>query len=59
VVKLGASNLFGLVPFFDKDVPAAEKLDRALKNDVYMVFGGPRVGRLGYLQLIYELDKRR
>ena len=29
-----------------------------LNNDVYMVYGGPRVGRLAYLQLIYELDKR-
>lgn len=58
-VKVGASNLFGLVPFFDDAVPADEKLDRALDNAVYMVYGGPRVGRLAYVQLIYELDKRR
>ncbi len=57
-VKLGASNLFGLVPLFDPAVPGGERFDRALDNRVLMVFGGPYVGRLGYLQLIYELDKR-
>ncbi len=57
-VKVGASNLFGLVPLFDDAVPDAERLDRALDNAVYLVFGGPRVGRLAYVQLVYELNKR-
>lgn len=57
-VKLGASNLFGLVPLFDDAEPGRERLDRVLDNRVRMVFGGPYVGRLAYLQLIYELDKR-
>jgi iron complex outermembrane receptor protein len=57
-VKLGASNLFGLVPLFDPNVPDGERLERAWRNDVLMVFGGPFIGRLAYLQLIYELDKR-
>ena len=57
-VKVGASNLFGIVPLFDPAVDDADKLDRALNNNVYMVYGGPRVGRLAYVQLIYELDKR-
>lgn len=57
-VKLGTSNLFGLVPLFDPDVPSSERLERAWNNDVLMVFGGPFIGRLAYLQLIYELDKR-
>lgn len=56
--KLGASNLFGLVPFFDSAVPESERSERAFNNDVYLVYGGPRVGRLAYLQLVYELDKR-
>ena len=56
-VKIGASNLFGVVPFFDEAVPDDDRLDRALNNDVYLVFGGPRVGRLAYVQLSYELDK--
>ena len=57
-VKLGASNLFGVVPFFDEAVPDDERMERALNNDVYLVFGGPRVGRLAYIQLAYELIKR-
>jgi outer membrane receptor protein involved in Fe transport len=57
-VKLGASNLFGVVPFFDPKVAAEDKLERAWNNDVLMVYGGPYIGRLAYLQLIYELDKR-
>ena len=58
-VKVGGSNLFGLVPLFDERVPDDERLDRMWNNDVYMVFGGPRVGRLAYIQLIYDLDKRK
>ncbi len=57
-VKLGASNLFGITPLFDGDIESGDRLDRALDNKVRMVFGGPFVGRLGYLQFIYELDKR-
>lgn len=57
-VKLGASNLFGLVPLFDKNVPDGDRFDRAVNNNVLMVYGGPYIGRLAYLQLIYELDKR-
>ncbi|MEO8590874.1 MAG: TonB-dependent receptor [Flavobacteriales bacterium] len=57
-VKVGASNLFGFVPLFDDNVPDDEHIDRALDNRVSMVFGGPAVGRLGYVQLIYELNRR-
>ena len=57
-VKAGVSNLFGLQPLFAEDVPADERWDRALNNDVYLVYGGPRVGRLAYLQLLYEFNKR-
>ncbi|MBL0045466.1 MAG: TonB-dependent receptor [Flavobacteriales bacterium] len=56
--KIGASNLFGLVPLFDQEIPSADRFDRALNNDVTLVFGGGQVGRLGYLQLVYEFDKR-
>ncbi len=57
-VKVGASNLFGLVPLFDDTIASGDRLDRALDNQVSMVFGGPAVGRLAYVQLIYELSKR-
>ncbi len=72
-VKLGASNLFGLMPLFDAaglralydfgsvfrtsgdDRTVGEKM---FENNIRTVFGGPFVGRLAYLQFIYELDKR-
>lgn len=57
-VKVGGSNLFGLVPFFDPHVEGSERAERAFDNRVRMVYGGPYVGRLAYVQLIYELDKR-
>lgn len=57
-VKVGGSNLFGLAPFFDAEVEGSEKFDRAFDNRVRMVYGGPFVGRLAYVQLIYELDRR-
>ncbi len=57
-VKAGVSNLLGLVPLFDAGIPSDERLDRALDNRVLMVFGGPYVGRLAYIQLIYELNRR-
>ncbi len=57
-LKIGGSNLFGLVPFFDKTIPSNDRLNSALNNDVYLVYGGPRIGRLAYVQITYELDKR-
>jgi len=57
-VKMGASNLFGIVPLFDQKVANEDRLDRAWNNNVLMVYGGPYIGRLAYLQFIYEFDKR-
>jgi iron complex outermembrane receptor protein len=57
-VKLGASNLFGLVPFFDPDVADGDRLERAFNNEVYLVYGGPRIGRLAYVQIAYEWNNR-
>lgn len=57
--KVGASDLFGLVPLFDDRIPASDRVDRAWNNDVYLVYGGPLVGRLAYVQLVYEFDQRR
>jgi hypothetical protein len=55
---VGASNLFGIAPLFNKDIEGGDRLGQAWNNDVLMVFGGPFIGRLAYIQLIYELDKR-
>ncbi len=57
-VKLGASNLMGLQPLWNQDIPSGDRLDRALNNDVYLVYGGPAIGRLAYVQLAYEITKR-
>jgi outer membrane receptor protein involved in Fe transport len=57
-VKVGASNLFGVLPLVDEDIPSDERLDRALDNRVTMVFGGPSVGRLAYAQVVYEFNKQ-
>lgn len=57
-VKIGASNLFGLLPLWDSSLPDGDRLHRALHNDVYLVHGGPRIGRLAYVQLAYELSNR-
>lgn len=57
-MKLGASNLFGLLPLWDKDVLSNDRLERAFNNDVYLVYGGPQIGRLAYLQLAYEISTR-
>ena len=57
-VKLGASNLFGLLPLWDKAVPSGDRLDRSWNNDVYLVYGGPQIGRLAYLQIAYEISTR-
>ena len=43
---------------FGKDGPSSDRVDRAVNNKVYMVYGGPQVGRLAYLQLSYELSTR-
>jgi iron complex outermembrane recepter protein len=56
--KVGASNLFGIVPLFNRDIEASQRLERALDNRVLMVYGGPFIGRLAYIQLIYEIDRR-
>lgn len=56
-VKLGASNLFGLSPLWGEDVPDGDRLERALNNKVYLVYGGPNIGRLAYIQLSYEFSK--
>ncbi|MEO8066057.1 MAG: TonB-dependent receptor [Flavobacteriales bacterium] len=58
MLKIGVGNLLGVVPLFDPEVPDDERFERAWDNDVLMVFGGPRVGRLGYVQLIYEFNNR-
>lgn len=57
-VKVGGSNLFGFIPMFEDSEPNRPRWERVFDNQVRMVYGGPYVGRLAYVQLIYELDRR-
>jgi hypothetical protein len=58
--KLGGSNLFGLRPFFNKDLGNfGDRFDRAFENNNVQVYGGPAVGRLVYLQVLFDLQKRQ
>ena len=62
VFKVGVSNLFGIMPFFDDDnaeLDFSEKLKLAFNNAQYQVYGGPRIGRLAYFSLAVTLDKNK
>jgi outer membrane receptor protein involved in Fe transport len=51
--KLGVSNLFGIKPFFD-DGTVGERFENAFDNKNIQVYGGPRVGRMAYLSILFE-----
>lgn len=51
--KLGASNLFGIQPFFSEGT-AGERFEKAFDNKNIQVYGGPRVGRMAYLSILFE-----
>ncbi len=51
--KLGVSNLFGIMPFFDEGT-VGERFENAFDNKNIQVYGGPRVGRLAYLSILFE-----
>ena len=54
--KVGSSNLLGLRPFFDSDLGTfGSRLDRSLHNENIQVYGGPRVGRLMYATIMFEI----
>ena len=51
--KLGASNLFGIQPLFG-DGTTKERFHNAFNNLNSQVYGGPRVGRMAYLSVLFE-----
>jgi iron complex outermembrane receptor protein len=51
--KLGASNLFGIQPFFE-DGTVGERFENAFDNKNVQVYGGPQVGRLAYISVLFE-----
>ncbi|MCB0761496.1 MAG: carboxypeptidase-like regulatory domain-containing protein [Flavobacteriales bacterium] len=55
-VKLGGSNIFGIIPFFDNAYPNfSDKFERATHNMNLQVYGGPRVGRLLYASVQFDI----
>jgi len=56
VFKLGASNLFGILPFVNnKELSTGERLKSMFKNQQYQVFGGPRIGRMAYFSVLVDI----
>jgi iron complex outermembrane receptor protein len=54
--KVGASNLFGIVPLFNTEVEKlGDRISNALNNKHLEVYGGPFIGRLAYISLVYEI----
>ena len=55
-VKIGASNIFGIMPLFDQQ----GEFKRTVFNNVnYQVYGGPFVGRLAYFSVVKQIDTRK
>ncbi|MCC6721142.1 MAG: TonB-dependent receptor [Bacteroidia bacterium] len=56
-IKLGGSNLFGVMPLFRKD--SGNKIKAMFNNSNTQVYGGPYVGRLTYISFLFELPSRK
>jgi iron complex outermembrane receptor protein len=56
-IKLGCSNLFGLMPLIRKDDAGAGA--KVFANRHLETYGGPYIGRLTYISLLYELSGNR
>jgi len=59
IFKIGVSNLFGIYPLFNKDVPSDQKWSRMWKNNNFQVYGGPAIGRLAYASWTFDIDSLR
>ncbi len=57
-IKVGASNLFGFTPLNEPNPEGKSALARMFDNRNFQTYGGPRIGRLAYISLLYELDTK-
>ncbi|MCB9246555.1 MAG: TonB-dependent receptor [Flavobacteriales bacterium] len=57
VIKIGVSNLFGIYPLFNSDVPGDQKWNRMWDNRNFQVYGGPYVGRLAYMSWTFDVEQ--
>ncbi len=53
-LKLGGSNLMGIRPLFDSEVEKGNKWKSVWDNKRYQVYGGPYIGRLAYISILFE-----
>ena len=53
-IKVGGSNLLGIVPLFRDGNKFKEMFD----NRNTQVYGGPNVGRLAYISLLFEIPAK-
>ncbi len=56
-IKIGASNVFGIVPLFNQELSLSERVQHSLNNKVLQVYGGPYIGRMAYISLLYDFNK--
>ncbi|MCF8237074.1 MAG: TonB-dependent receptor [Saprospiraceae bacterium] len=57
-LKIGASNLFGFTPLNEPNPDGKSAIARMFDNRNFQTYGGPRIGRLAYISLLYELDTK-
>ena len=55
-VKIGGSNFIGIAPLFRNN--GENKLKTMFDNRNYQVYGGPSVGRLAYISLLFEIPSK-
>jgi outer membrane receptor protein involved in Fe transport len=56
-LKLGASNLFGVMPLINNwNLGLGEALKSAVNNNQFQVYGGPRIGRLAYFSITVDVN---
>lgn len=56
VLKIGASNILGIMPLLDAD---GEHNRTMFNNTNYQVYGGPYVGRLAYFSILTNIKTRK
>ncbi len=57
-LKFGATNIFGFSPLFRESADGESKFNSMFKNNQFQSYGGPRIGRMAYVSLVYDFAKR-
>jgi iron complex outermembrane recepter protein len=56
-LKIGVTNLFGIIPLVKDDPRGRSPLNAAFNNAQFQTYGGPRIGRMAYIGLTYVFAK--